>query len=151
MKLSANFSLRELSRSSTASRRGIDNTSGPDVIAALTTLCENVLQPVRDHFGVVMVNSGYRSLALNTAIGGSKSSQHMKGEAADIEVGADNLELAHWIADNLDFDQLISECYEAGIASSGWVHVSFKPSGNRKQCLTFQRGAGYTAGLPEKP
>jgi len=151
MKLSANFSLREFTKSQTAARKGIDNEAPPEVVAKLRDLCVAVLQPIRDHFGTVTVNSGYRSPELNTAIGGSTSSQHMVGEAADIEVRADNLDLAHWIADNLEFDQLISECYVPGDPASGWVHVSFKEGDtNRGQLLTFNRGDGYTAGLPEK-
>lgn len=152
MRLSANFTLRELTRSTTASRQGIDNNPSDFEIHKLTDLCVAVLQPVRDHFGVVTVNSGYRSPLLNVAIGGSTSSQHMKGEAADIEVGADNLVLAHWIADNLDYDQLISECYVPGEPASGWVHVSFRSDGkNRKENLTFNRGEGYSPGLPVLP
>jgi len=149
MKLSENFTLREMSRSSTASREGIDNSPRVSDVVSLRQLCIHVLQPIRDHFGVVFVNSGYRSPDLNAAIGGSKSSQHMKGEAADIEVGADNLELAHWIRDNLDYDQLISECYVTGNPSSGWVHVSYRSDGkNRKQDLTYRKGEGYSPGLP---
>lgn len=150
MKLSENFSLREMTRSQTASREGIPNDPDPLVISRLRALCHKVLQPVRDHFGIVSVTSGYRSAQLNAAIGGSTTSQHMKGEAADIEVAADNLELAHWIKENVEFDQLISECYVYGEASSGWVHVSYRADGqNRGQCLTFNRGKGYTKGLPE--
>lgn len=149
MRLTPNFTLREMSKSSYAARNGIDNTPRDDVVDALRALCLNVLQPIRDHFGKpVRVNSGYRSPALNAAIGGSKTSQHMKGEAADIEIdGVDNLELAMWIRDNLPFDQLISECYEPGDPSSGWVHVSFKLA-NRGQALTYQSGEGYSPGLP---
>ena len=150
MTLSPNFALREFTRSQTAARRGIDNEPTADVVDRLRILCAEVLQPIRDRFGIVTINSGYRSPELNTAIGGSKSSQHMRGEAADIEVAADNLELAHWIAANLDFDQLISECYQTGDPASGWVHVSYKATGNRGQCLTYQRGAGYSSGLPTR-
>lgn len=139
MKLSPNFSLWEFTRSQTASRKGIDNTPDQVVISSLRVLCEEVLQPVADKFGATMVNSGYRSRALNSAIGGAAKSQHVFGQAADIECKAvDNYELALWIKDNLDFDQLILENYIPGSPRSGWVHVSYvSPTANRKQVLTY--------------
>ena len=150
MKLTNNFSLQELLKSQTALRKGIDNKpADPSVITNLQVLCEKVLQPVRDHFGKpVVINSGYRSPKLNKAIGGSNKSQHTKGEAADIEIpGVDNLEIAKYIQDTLDFDQLILECY-TGDPSSGWVHVSYNNNGeNRKDVLTYDRTNGYRKGL----
>ncbi len=154
-RLSANFELSEFTRSQTASREGIPNEPPADSIPAIQKLVDEVLQPARDAFGLSMnINSGYRSLELNRAIGGSSTSQHMwtaEHAAADIEIfGADNLELAHWIEENCDYDQLISECYDpAEGPNSGWVHVSIKVRGrNRKESLTYQRGEGYTPGLP---
>ena len=112
-KLSANFSLNELTKSETALRHGLDNTPPQEVVDNLRTLCENVLQPVREGYGVaVKVNSGYRAPEVNAAVGGSKTSDHCKGQAADIEIpGVPNAELAEWIKDNLDFTQLILEFY----------------------------------------
>ena len=108
MKLSRNFTLQELIKSDTAIRKGIDNNPNADQIEKLKTLCETILQPVRDHFGRVKVTSGYRSSDLCLAIGSSVNSQHAKAEAADFEVmGVDNAELADWIHKNLDYDQLI--------------------------------------------
>lgn len=152
-KLSENFSLSEFTSSQTASRRGLDNTPPPDVVRALTALCENVLEPVRKHFGVVKVSSGYRSPAVNRAVGGSKTSQHVFGQAADIEVpGVANGDVARWIARNVDFDQLILEFYTPGQPNSGWVHVSWRPSDRRKQTLTAKRGLmGKTQYLPGIP
>lgn len=148
MQLSKNFSLRELTRSQVAARRGIDNTPPQAVVERLRALAENVLQPVRDHFGApVVVTSGYRSPELNDAIGSSDRSQHPKGEAADFEVvGRSNLEVAEWIRDNLTFDQLILEFYTPGDPRSGWVHCSYVPP-PRNQVLTARRGGGYVEGL----
>lgn len=149
MKLSNNFTLLELTKSQTATRLGIDNTPTEAHIESLKALCENILQPVREHYGRSFApSSGYRSVALCEAIGSSAKSQHAKGEAADFEVpGVDNLSLATWISENLDFDQLILEFYKDGVADSGWVHCSYKADGsNRKQCLTFD-GKKYTEGL----
>jgi zinc D-Ala-D-Ala carboxypeptidase len=136
MKLSSNFTLSELCKSETAARKGIDNTPPEDVINNLTCLCDMVLQKVRNKLGVVMVTSGYRSPELNKAIGGSVTSDHCKGLAADFEVvGFDNKELALWIKDNLVFKQLILEFYEEGQPNSGWVHCSFEEGNNKSEVL----------------
>jgi len=120
MQLSRNFSLQELIKSDTAIRKGIDNNPNADQIEKLKALCENILQPVRDHFGRVKITSGYRSPELCTAIGSSVNSQHAKAEAADFEcVGVDNAELADWINRELSYDQLIVEYYTPGEPNSG--------------------------------
>jgi hypothetical protein len=108
-----------------------------------------VLQPVRNHFGKsVTVNSGYRSPEINAAVGGSKTSDHCKGQAADIEIdGLPNPELAQWIMDNLDYTQLILEFYTQGQPNSGWVHVSYDPNNLKKQELTAVKVAGKTTYL----
>lgn len=136
MRLSKHFTLAEMTRSQTASRRGLDNTPPPKAIAALRALCENVLEPIRTHFArPVIVTSGYRAPAVNKAVGGSASSQHCKGEAADFTVpGVSNLDLCQWIMRNLKYDQLI---YEFG--EGGWVHVSWRDGGNRQMELTIDR------------
>lgn len=145
--LSKNFSLYELTHSNTAVARKIYNLPDEAGIERLRQVCEHILQPVRDHFGKpVRVNSGYRSLALNTAIKGAKSSQHMKCEAADYEIdGMSNRDLAHWVAANLQFDQVILEFHNnSNDPNSGWVHTSYvaPPRQNRKQQLTIDsRGA----------
>ena len=146
MNLSANFSLKELTKSDTATRLGIDNTPDAETIDNLKTLCDKVLQPVREHFGKsVTVNSGYRSPESNAAVGGSKTSDHCRGYAADIEIaGVANAELAQWIMDNLDYTQLILEFYTQGIPDSGWVHVSYDPKNLKKQELTAVKVAGKT-------
>ena len=136
MNLSKNFSLSELTKSETAIRKDIDNTPSVEGISNLTNLCNMVLQKVRDSHGVVTITSGYRSPELNKAIGGSVTSDHCKGCAADFEVpGLDNKQLALWIEDNLIFKQLILEFYEDGQPNSGWVHCSFEEGENNSQVL----------------
>jgi zinc D-Ala-D-Ala carboxypeptidase len=149
MKLSNNFPLNEFTKSMTAIRRGIENEPNEEQIEALRELAQNVLQKVRDHFGITIITSGFRSYELNKAIGGSQNSQHSKGEAADIEVvNTSNYVVAKWIMDNLDFDQLILEYYTPGIPNSGWVHVSYKNiSDNRNQVLTAIKQNGETVYL----
>jgi len=145
MRLSKNFTLAEFTKSQTATRRGIDNTPNDNHLEAAKELFENVVQPVRDNFGLTVINSGYRGPDLNEAVGGSSKSQHCKGEAVDIECpGKSNYEIAKWIEDTLDFDQLILEFYTPGILDSGWVHVSYKPEGNRKSILTAMKENGKT-------
>ena len=145
MKLSGHFSLAELTKSQTATRKGIDNKPTLDHIENLTELCTHVLEPTRRNFGKPMViSSGYRSEELCEAIGSSKNSQHAKGEAADFEMfGVDNKELAKYIKNNLVFDQLILEFYNPDDPSSGWVHCSYSKEENRKQSLLYN-GNDYT-------
>jgi zinc D-Ala-D-Ala carboxypeptidase len=141
MKLSANFQLSELVKSQTAERKGISNNPSPDHIDNLKSLCLNVLQPIRSHFDEpVIISSGYRSAELCIAIGSKPTSQHSEGKAADIEiVNVDNGELAMWIKNNLEFDQLILEFYKEGEPNSGWVHVSYNGENNRNQFLIASR------------
>ena len=121
MKLTANFSLNELTKSQTAERKGIDNTPSAEHQENLKKLCENVLQPIRDHFEqVVSVSSGYRSPVLCAAIGSKSTSQHARGEAADFEIfGISNKELADWIHYNTNYDQLILEYWNESDPNSG--------------------------------
>ena len=125
---------------------GLDNTPDDEALENLKVLCEKVLQPVREHFGKsVTVNSGFRSPESNAAVGGSKSSDHCKGQAADIEIaGIANADLAQWVMDNLDYTQLILEFYTQGIPDSGWVHVSYDPDNLKNQELTAVKVAGKT-------
>ena len=148
MKLSGHFSLAELTKSQTATRKGIDNKPTLDHIENLTELCTQVLEPTRRNFGKPMViSTGYRSEELCEAIGSSKNSQHAKGEAADFEMfGVDNKELAKYIKNNLVFDQLILEFYNPDDPSSGWVHCSYSKEENRKQSLLYN-GKDYTEWL----
>ncbi len=149
MQLSKNFSLAEMTKSETALRHDMDNTPGEAEIANLKTLCEKVLQPVRDHFAKgVKVNSGYRHPEVNAKVGGSKTSDHCKGQAADIEIpGVPNHELAQWISNNLEFTQVILEFYTQGVPDSGWVHVSYDPANLKKQELTAVKQNGKTVYL----
>ena len=148
--LTKNFSLAELTKSETALRHDMDNTPGPVEIANLTELAGKVLQPIRDHFAKgVKVNSGFRHPDVNAKVGGSKTSDHCKGQAADIEIpGVANAELAEWVKDNLEFTQLILEFYTPGIPDSGWVHVSYDPANLKKQVMTATKQNGKTVYLP---
>ena len=150
MQLTNNFSLAEMVKSDTALRHDMDNTPGEAEIANLKTLCEKVLQPVRDHFQTgVKVNSGYRSPDVNAKVGGSRTSDHCKGQASDIEIpGIANADLAVWIMDNLEYTQLILEFYTPGVPDSGWVHVSYDPVNLKKQNLTATKQNGKTVYLP---
>jgi len=150
MQLTNNFSLAEMVKSDTALRHDMDNTPGEAEIANLKTLCEKVLQPVRDHFQTgVKVNSGFRHPEVNAKVGGSKTSDHCKGQAADIEIpGIANADLAVWVMDNLDYTQLILEFYTPGIPDSGWVHVSYDSANLKKQNLTATKKDGKTVYLP---
>ena len=126
MNLTRNFTLSELTKSDTAIRKGLHNNPSAEQIEKLKSLCENILQPVRDHFGRVKITSGFRSVELCLAIGSSQNSQHAKAEAADFECpGVDNAELADWIHKNLPYDQLILEFYTPGEPNRGWIHCSY--------------------------
>ena len=149
MQLSKHFTLEEMEKSSTGIRLGIKNKAGSGEIKNLGDLCYEILEPVRVKFDKpVTITSGYRSPELSEAIGSKATSQHCLGEAVDMEViGVSNLEVALWIQNHCDFDQLILEYY-TGEANSGWIHVSYKDGSNRKQVLTFD-GKSYKNGLPE--
>ena len=117
MQLSKHFSLKEMTKSMTATRKGIDNTPGAGEIKSLGDLCYEVLEPLRAHFDKpVTITSGYRSEALCEAIGSKKTSQHAKGQACDLEIfGVPNIQTAYWLQANVDFDQLILEFYDKDI------------------------------------
>jgi len=150
VKLSDNFSLIEFTKSQTAERKGIENKPNEIHTIAMVELCLNILERVRSAFGKpVTINSGYRSPALCEAIGSKPTSQHCDGEAADIEIyGVSNYDLAKYIEKNLNFDQLILECWDGVEPNSGWVHVSYvNENANRKDVLTYTRAGGYTKGI----
>ena len=146
MQLSENFSLLELTKSQTATRKGINNAPSPEHQENLKLLCTHILQPVRDRFErVVSVSSGYRSEELCLAIGSKITSQHAKGQAADFEIyGLSNQELANYIKENLDYDQLILEYWKKEDPNSGWVHCSYNININRKQYLKAYKENGRT-------
>ena len=149
MKLTANITLDELTKSQIAERKGINNNPGPQQIENLKALAVNILQPVRDHFGRVKITSGFRSIELCTAIGSSARSQHAKAEAADFEcIGVDNAELFDWIKNNLEPDQLILEFYTPGEPNSGWIHCSWIPEGRRASFLHAYKSEGKTKYKP---
>jgi len=148
--LTKNFSLHELTKSETAARHDMENNPGPAEIANLTELAGKILQPIRDHFQKgVHINSGFRHPDVNAKVGGSRTSDHCKGMAADLEIpGVANADLAQWVKDNLEFTQLILEFYTPGIPDSGWVHVSYDPGNLKKQVMTATKQNGKTVYLP---
>jgi hypothetical protein len=148
--VSRHFALAELTRSETAAREGIDNSfQSIAALHAAVHLCRRVLEPLRAEFGAFRPNSVYRSQALERALKSMpgdwiSSSQHAKGEACDVSLkGISTLDLAHWAAENLEFDQIICECYDpAKGPHSGWVHISLKAPGtgeNRGKLLSYVR------------
>lgn len=153
MQLSAHLSLAEVTRSDSAKRKGISNQPTPEHIENFKKLAEKVFEPIRKHFGVpIHISSGYRSKALNEAIGGSLSSQHCSGEAIDIDMdgsasGVSNADVFKYIKEHLEFDQLI---WEFGTDKNpDWVHVSYESSGKqRKQILKAVKVGGKTAYKP---
>jgi hypothetical protein len=152
MQLTENFSLAELVKSETALRNGLDNTPGDAEIENLRILCENILQPLRTAYGRgIKVNSGFRHPNVNAAVGGSRTSDHCRGQAADIEIpGVANYDLAKYISENFWYTQVILEFYTPGVPDSGWVHVSYNPADLKCQTLTAMRENGkvvYKPGL----
>ena len=146
MQLSKNLALAEVMRSETAKRKGISNMPTPEHIENFKLLAEKVFQPIREHFGVpIHISSGYRSKALNTAVGGSLSSQHCSGEAIDIDMdgtSVTNAQIFNYIKENINFDQMI---WEFGTDTNpDWVHVSYKAKGNRGQILKAKKINGAT-------
>ena len=150
MNLSPNFTLSEMTKSETALRHGMDNTPNQEQISNMQALAAKVLQPIRDHYKRgVKVNSGFRHPDVNARVGGSRTSDHTRGMAADIEIpGVANADLAEWIQKNLDYTQLILEFYTPGVPDSGWVHVSYDPANLKKQVLTAMRENGKTVYKP---
>ena len=153
MKLTKNFSLIEFTESNTAIRNGIDNNPTAEHIHNLVELCENVLQPLRDRIGSsIRVTSGYRSEALNTAIGGASkngkaTSDHCYGRAADIKLVINGVnmsdELFHGIkAMGVPFKQLIWEFGDDDTPQ--WVHIAFDKDNNKMQCLKAYKEDGKT-------
>jgi hypothetical protein len=155
-----NFQWYEVFKSPTADRYKITNIptendfvktklTEEQIINNLKNVVTKIAQPARNYFNKpLVINSGYRNLLTNKKVGGSSNSQHMRGEALDIEIpGVSNYELANWIADNCEFDQVILEFYTPGNPSSGWVHASLRESGNRKNKLTINRNGTFSGFL----
>jgi len=146
-KISKHISYKEATFSQTATRKDIDNTPSEEVLERMRTVAENVFEPLRAHVGgPIKINSFYRSIMLNTAIGGSKSSQHTRGEAIDIDDTLGNMsnkDMFTFIKDELDFDQLIWEFGDN--ENPAWVHVSYvSPENNRRRILKASKVNGKT-------
>ena len=143
-RISKHISYKEAVGSNYAKQKGIKNKPNEEQFENMKLLAEKVFEPLREWVDApIKVNSMFRSLELNTALKGSKTSSHMNGEAMDITSmgGKSNLEMFHYIKDNLEFDQLI---WEFG-KEPKWLHVSFNKDNNRKQVLVTKRpGVYYT-------
>lgn len=150
MKIGKNISYNQAIKSDTAIRLGIDNTPSATAVEAMTLLCEKVIDPLYEVFPSMTFNSFYRSPKLNTAIGGSATSQHVRGEAIDLDSkdNAFNKAIFDYIVNNLDFDQVIAEY--GNDKQPDWVHISFKKTGNRKQVLRAIKVKGKTTYIPYK-
>ena len=141
MKLSKHVTVEEFCKSYVATRRGIKNVMTLQQLENAKLLCEKVFEPLRAHLGrPIKINSGFRSVTLNKAIGGSRSSQHCKGEAMDLDLH--DKAILEWIRENLEFDQMI---FEFGTTEKAdWIHVSYSKTKNRKQVLRATKRAGKT-------
>ena len=144
--MTQSFSIRELTYSDTAIRLGIDNTPTDEILKNLQNVIQFILEPISNNFdSQIMITSGYRSPALCQAIGSKPTSQHTLGMAVDFEIlGTPNKEVSDWIVDHLDFDQCILEFWKPEQPNSGWVHCSYKTSGNRKMYLKAYSANGRT-------
>ena len=149
MKLTENLTLLEATKSNTAIRLGIDNTPPPAIVERMVETAEKIFQPWRDALGPIRISSFYRSPDLNRAIGGSKTSQHCKGEAIDMQgILATNKMLFNSACDLEDYDQII---WEFGtLEEPDWVHVSYSKTHNRKQILRATKIGKRTAYVPWK-
>lgn len=149
--MTAHFTLGEMVKSDLALRHTIDNRPPVEARLALERVIANILEPVRAHYDrPVTIRSGYRCPELNALCGSHSNSQHVKGEAVDFEVsGVPNLDVAHWIKESLDFDQLIAEFCDPQEPSAGWVHCSWIGQGNRNLLTTIDVH-GSRGGLPAR-
>jgi hypothetical protein len=144
--MTQSFSIKELTYSDTAIRLGIDNTPTDEIFINLQNVVQFILEPVSNNFdSQIVITSGYRSPALCQAIGSKPTSQHTFGMAVDFEIlGIPNKEVSDWIVNHLDFDQCILEFWKPEQPNSGWVHCSYKTSGNRKMYLKAYTANGRT-------
>lgn len=144
MNLSPNFALAEFTRSQEATRRQINNKPDQASIDNLHSLCLEILEPARAALGPVTISSGYRCLKLNRSLGSKDNSQHVTGNAADIEVAGKTLrEVVDWIHAHTAYDQVILE-----FPPDGWVHVSYDPARSRKSRLLAEHENGKTIYRP---
>lgn len=139
-RISEHISYNEAVHSQTASRKGIDNTPDDEQLLAMMLTAECIYEPIRAAHGPIYISSFFRSKKLNKAVGGSSTSQHVKGEAIDLDCDVwgrlTNMELAAWVRDNLEFDQMIKEGVGAD-GTGGWIHISYRAGRNRKQILNI--------------
>lgn len=141
--LSEHFQLWEFVVSQTAERNGIKNIPPKEAIIGLKNLCKTILEPARFALGPLQISSGYRSQELNRLVGGSPTSAHKFGFAADIiPLKVSKIEFAKWVFKNVDFDQIILEFGKED--DPAWIHVSADPR-YRRQVLQILHGETYKA------
>ena len=144
MKLTENFSLKEMTQSQTALKNNIDNEPNAEQIENLKQLCQTILQPIREDFQLpIKITSGFRSPALCEIIGSKSTSQHCANEcaAADFEIpGVDNKKVFRHIIENLPYDQIILEYYDESDINSGWIHVSWSPNPREQALIKDKEG-----------
>lgn len=145
VKLSPHFTLQEM----TVTGRTAENNPNEEQILCLKALCENVLEPIRKHFGKpITILSAFRSPVVNKLVGGAASSQHLKGEAADITIrGVANADIYNFVRDSLVYDQVIAEKLNKNNGGFGWIHVSYSKKHNREEGLSFLGAGRYVKGL----
>jgi Peptidase M15 len=142
MQLTANFTLEEFTRSTTADRLGIDNTPNATEIGNLRLLCVQILQPARSALGPIQISSGFRSAALNAAVGGVPNSAHRLGFAADVvPVNVGTFDLAKWVKNNTSFDQVILEF--GTLQNPNWIHISADPRNRTNVLQAFGNPTQY--------
>ena len=144
MKLTDNFSLKEMTQSQTALKNNIDNEPNAEQIENLKQLCQTILQPIREDFQLpIKITSGFRSPELCEIIGSKSTSQHCANEcaAADFEIpGVDNKKVFRHIIENLPYDQIILEYYDDSDINSGWIHVSWSPNPRGQALIKDKEG-----------
>lgn len=144
--ISKHISYKEATFSATAIRYGIKNDPNSEELKAMKLIAEKVFEPIREHFGVpIAINSFFRCLPLNKKVGGSSSSQHVKGEAIDIDDtlgGVNNKQMFEWIKNNLKYTQLINEF------NYTWVHIGYNPNNLKMQVLDAKKVGGKTVYVP---
>ena len=149
MNISNHITYLEGTHSDTAKSKGIANIPNEVQLAAMRLVAEKCFEPLREWYGKpIRINSFFRSVELNKAVKGSKTSDHVKGMAIDLDAGIDNNKLFNYIRENLEFDQVIAEFPINGISS--WIHVSYKELGNRKQVIVAKKINNKTIYIPYK-
>ena len=136
MTISKHITYLEATHSDTAKAKGISNVPNDVQLASMRLVAEECFEPLREWYGKpIRINSFFRSVELNRAVKGSKTSDHVKGMAIDLDAGsnAENLKLFNWLKDNVEFTQLIHEYGDK--SGPEWLHISYNPNNLKTQLL----------------